>query len=314
MADAPLDKTAAKPNLMARMAETHPVRSLTLFAAGTALGLAIAAYGLFSVPGTRIVGVPPEDVALVNGRHILRSDFITQIQLETSLPYEQTTKEQRQKVLKEMVDEELLVQRGLEVDLAASDPDVRAYMVAGVQLQVDADVLAQQPSDEDLDKYFKEHMDKYTGEGIMALRDFVVSRGSNETPVAQLVAKAKQAADAFRKGRDSDDIAATFGLADSGKIDRGDLFDFAVKIKLSPGLYAAATKLDARQASDPIEEDGNVHILLMEKRQRSTVHTLEDARDAVLADFKRDEQTRVETANLSYLKSKADIQVTPEYR
>ena len=299
------------------MAETHPVRSLSLFAAGTALGLGIAAYGLFSVPGTRIVGVPAEDVALVNGRHILRSDFIAQIQLETSLPYEQTTKAQRLKVLNEMIDEELLVQRGLDVDLAASDPDVRAYMVAGVQLQVDADVLAQQPSDEALDKYFKEHMDKYTGEGIMALRDFVVSRGtggSGETPVPQLVAKAKQAADAFRKGRDSDDIAATFGLADSGKVDRGDLFDFAVKIKLSPALYTAATKLDARQASEPIEEDGNVHVLLMEQRQRSTVHTLEDARDAVLADFKREEQTRVENANLSYLKSKADIQVTPEYR
>jgi parvulin-like peptidyl-prolyl isomerase len=160
-------------------------------------------------------------------------------------------------------------------------------------------------------------MDKYTGEGIMALRDFVVSRGtggSGETPIPQLVAKAKQAADAFRKGRDSDDIAATFGLTDSGKIDRGDLFDFAVKIKLSPALYAAATKLDARQPSEPIEEDGNVHVLLMEKRQRSTVHTLEDARDAVLADFKREAQTRVENANLSYLKSKADIQVTPEYR
>src|SRR5882672_959826 len=110
-----MDKTRAESRLWARMAETHPVRSLVLFAAGTALGLGIAAYGLFSVPGTRIVGVPAEDVALVNGRHILRSDFITQIQVETSKPFEATTKEERLKVLQEMVDEELLVQRGLEV-------------------------------------------------------------------------------------------------------------------------------------------------------------------------------------------------------
>src|ERR1043165_5228058 len=103
-------------NFWTRMAETHPGRSLLLFAAGTALGLGIAAYGFFSVPGTRIVGVPAEDVALVNGRHILRSDFITQIQLETSKAFEATTKEERLKVLQEMIDEELLVQRGLEVD------------------------------------------------------------------------------------------------------------------------------------------------------------------------------------------------------
>ena len=314
MADVTMDKTMPKPTFWARMAETHPTRSLMMFAAGTAFGLAVAAYGLFSAAGTRVIGVPAEDVALVNGRHILRSDFITQTALEASIPFEQTTKEQRQKVLEEMVNEELLVQRGLEVDLAASDPDVRAYMVAGVQLQVDADVLAQQPTDEELSKYFEAHKDKYTGDGIMALRDFIVSHAAGDTK-DKLLGKVKQAADAFRKGKESDDIAATFGLADSGKIDRGDLFDFAAKIKLFPAVFAAADKLKARQASDPIEDmDGNIHVVLMEKRTVSSVNTFEDARDAVMQDFKREEQTRVENANLSYLKSKADIQLAPEFR
>jgi len=93
----------------------------------------------------------------------LRSDFVAQTQVETAMPYDQTTKEQRLKVLGEMIDEELMVQRGLEVDLAASDPDVRAAEVAGVQLEVDADVLAQQPSDEQLESYFNSHRDKYGG-------------------------------------------------------------------------------------------------------------------------------------------------------
>ncbi len=75
---------------------------------------------------------PPEDVALVNGRQILRSDFLTQTQVESGVTFEETTQAQRRKVLNEMIDEELLVQRGLEIDLAATDPDVRAAMVAGV--------------------------------------------------------------------------------------------------------------------------------------------------------------------------------------
>src|SRR5580692_3541949 len=78
-----------------RMAEVHPRRSLLMFAIGTAIGLGIAAYGLFTAAGTRISGVPAEDVALVNGRHILRTDFITQTQIETALPFDKTTKEQR---------------------------------------------------------------------------------------------------------------------------------------------------------------------------------------------------------------------------
>jgi|SRR5215471_14017863 len=296
-----------------RMAEIHPGRSLLMFAAGTAVGLSIAAYGLFSAAGTRIAGVPPEDVALVNGRHILRSDFITQIQIETSLPYAQTTPAQRQKVLNDMINEEILVQRGLEVDLAASDPDVRMAMVAGVQLQVDADVLAAQPSDEVLQKYYADRMDKYSGEGILALRDFIL-RPSEDLTEGQAATKAREAADAFRKGGEVNDIAATFGLADSGKLERGDLFDFAVKIKLSPALYQAASKLEAHQASDPISDAGVIHVIMMEKHQRPAKRTFADVRDAVMQDYKRDEQTRVEADNLKYLKASADIQIAPEFK
>jgi len=308
-----MEQRTPKPDFWTRMAEVHPRRSLALFACGTALGLGIAAYGLFTAAGTRIVGVPAEDVALINGRHILRSDFIAQTQVETALPYDQTTKEQRLKVLGEMIDEELMVQRGLEVDLAASDPDVRAAEVAGVQLEIDADVLAQQPSDEQLEAYFNAHRDKYAGEGIMAVRDLIVQPDETTSP-EQGRAKAKRAAEAFRKGGSGDDVAATNGLKDSGKLDRGDMFDFAVRIKLSPALYAIASKLSAGQASEPIDEGGITHVLLMEKRRRPAERTFADARDAVFQDYKKDEQARVEGANLQYLKSKADIQLAPEFR
>jgi hypothetical protein len=46
-------------------------------------------------------------------------------------------------------------------------------------------------------------------------------------------------------------FAATNGLKDSGKLDRGDMFDFAVRIKLSPQLYAIAAKLSAARPPIP---------------------------------------------------------------
>src|SRR5512142_517135 len=265
MVDATVDEGRRSEPVLGPIAEVNPRRSLILFAIGAALGLTIAGFGLFTAAGTKISGVPAEDVALINGRHILRSDFITQVQIETAQPFDKTTKAQRQKVLNEMVDEELLVQRGLEVDLAASDPDVRMAEVNGVQLQVDADVLAQQPSDGQLKAYCEAHKDKYAAEGIMALRDLVIKPDDNTT-AEQAKQKAMQAAAAFRKGDGGDDVAATYSLKDSGKLDRGDLFDFAVRIKLSPALFAAAQKLSNHQASDPIEENGELHVLLMDKR------------------------------------------------
>ncbi len=313
MVEATVNKSVARGDVLGPISEVNPRRSLILFAIGAALGLLIAGFGLFTAAGTKISGVPAEDVALINGRHILRSDFITQVQIESAQPFDKTTREQRQKVLNEMIDEELLVQRGLEVDLAASDPDVRMAEVNGVQLQVDADVLAQQPSDEQLLAYYNARKDKYAAEGIMALRDLIIKPDDNTT-AEQAREKAIKAAEAFRKGDTGDNVAATYSLKDSGKLDRGDLFDFAVRIKLSPALYAAAAKLSNHQASEPVEEGGELHVLLMDKRQAPPERSFAEARDAVLQDFKKDEQTRVENANLSYLKSKADVQLAPEFR
>src|ERR1700680_3745040 len=190
MAEATVEERIADAGLWGRMSQVNPRRSLILFAIGAVIGLGIAGFGLFTAAGTKISGVPAEDIAMINGRHILRSDFVTQAQIETALPFDQTTKEQRLKVLNEMIDEELLVQRGLEVDLAASDPDVRMAEVNGVQLQVDADVLAQQPSDEQLLAYYNARKDKYAAEGIMALRDLVIKTDENTT-AGQALEKAK---------------------------------------------------------------------------------------------------------------------------
>jgi hypothetical protein len=52
----------------------------------------------------------------------------------------------------------------------------------------------------------------------------------------------------------------------------------------------------------------------MEKRDPGLVRSFAQARDAVMQDYKKEEQTRVETANLKYLKGKADIRLAPEYR
>ena len=313
MVDATVNEPAHSDGFAGPISEVNPRRSLFLYSIGAILGLVIAGFGLFTAAGTKISGVPPEDVARINGRHILRSDFITQTQIETAMPFDKTTKAQRMKILNEMVDEGLLVQRGLEVDLAASDPDVRMAEVNGVQLQVDADVFTQQPSDETLQAYYNSRKDKYAAEGIMALRDLVIKADDN-TSAEQAKDKAMKAAEAYRKGSDADNVAATYSLKDSGKIDRGDTFDFAVRIKLSPALYAAAQKLFTRQASDPIEDGGEFHVLLMDKRQAPPERSFAEARDAVLQDYKKDEQTRVENANLTYLKSKAEIQLAPEFR
>jgi len=289
-----------------------PRRSLLIYAAGAILGLGLAGFALFTAKGTTVRSFPPEDAALVNGRQILRSDFRIQTQIEAGVPFDQTTRAQRLKVLNEMLDEELLVQRGIEVDLAATDPDVRSAMVAGVDLQVDADVIAQQPTQQELIDYYNKHIDKYSSDGVMRVIDLAMPIGTGK--VEDAVAKAQKASDELGHGASLQAVEAKYGLKDSGRIDPGDNFDFAVKAKLGPDIYKAVRDLKAGQASAPVKQPDGIHVVLVTKRIASVQLGFAKAQDEVWQDFKKDARDANERANLKYLKSRADIVLAPEFR
>jgi parvulin-like peptidyl-prolyl isomerase len=289
-----------------------PRRSLLFYATGAILGLGLAGFALFTAKGTTVRSFPPEDAALVNGRQILRSDFRTQTQIEAGVPFDQTTPEQRRKVLNEMIDEELLVQRGLEIDLAATDPDVRSAMVAGVDLQVDADVIAQQPTQQELTDYYNRHIDKYSSDGVMQVVDMAMPIGTGK--VEDAVARAQKASAELNQGAPLQKVSAEYGLKDSGRIDAGDNFDFAVKAKLGPDIYAAVKDLKAGQASAPVKQPDGVHVVLVTKRVTAVKLDYAKAQDEVWQDYKKAAREANERANLKYLMSRADITLAPEFR
>jgi hypothetical protein len=288
-------------------------RSLLLCATGAIVGLTLAGFSLFTAKSSSVGYVPPENIAMVNRRPILRSDFLTQTQVETGLSFNETTAEQRQKVLSEMIEEELLVQRGLEVDLAAADPDVRTALVAGVNLQVDAEVLAKQPSELELQSYFDQHRDKYTAEGTMQIRDLIAPLVS-DLPLETILETTQYAATAISKGASIDAIMTAYGLKDSGLIDQRANFDFAVAAKLGEDLYRIATSLAAGEVSRPVRQSDGVHILVMLDRKLPPAVDFLATRDRVWQDVQREARYQVEQANIDYLRSKAEILLAPEYR
>jgi hypothetical protein len=293
-------------------------RSMILLASGALIGLAIAGYGLFTAKGTRSHAVPPEAVALVNQRQILRSDFMTQTQTQFVLPFAETTPEQRHTVLDDMINEELMVQRGLEIDLPSYDPDVRNALVAGVELEVTADVLSQQPTPGELRGYYEHHKDKYSTEGVMRLRDLVIKTDASH-PAAVAESMALAAVAALRRGQALDAVIKKFDLGDSGRFmdaghaDTGDIFQFAVRAKLDDSLYLATLPLHDGEVSDPVQESDGVHLIAMIKHRFPVPQTFEEASNQVWTDVKKEAQAKVRSANLTYLRSRADIILAPEF-
>jgi len=284
-------------------------RSMAFLALGALIGLGIAGYGLFTAKGTRSHTVPPEDLALINNRPILRSDFMTQVQTQFTVPFAQSTPDERKKVLEDMVAEELQVQRGLEIDLSSFDPDVRAAMVAGVQLEITADVMAQQPSEQQLRDYYAAHKDKYVGEGVLRMRDLVAKNGN-----------ALQAMTALRAGAPVEQIMQRYrledsgALMDSGHVDTGEIFEFAAKAKLGAAVYAAAALLHGGEISDPIQQSDGVHVVVMLEHRMPAQQDYATAADKVWTDYKSAAQTRVLEGNVAYLRSRADILLSDDAR
>jgi parvulin-like peptidyl-prolyl isomerase len=293
-------------------------RSMILLAGGALIGLAIAGYGLFTAKGTRSRAVPPEAIALVNQRQILRSDFMIQTQTQFVLPFAQTTREQRHTVLEDMINEELMVQRGLEIDLPSYDPDVRNALVAGVELEVTADVLSQQPTPEEMRAYYQHHKDKYSTEGVMQLRDLLVKTDASHPPAAAHGAVLAAVA-ALRGGQTLDAVMKKFGLVDSGRfmdaghVDTGDIFQFALRAKFDDALYQATLPLHDGEVSDPVEESDGVHLIAMIKHRFPVAQTFEEASSQIWTDVKKEAQAKVRSANLAYLRSRADIMTAPEF-
>src|SRR5690349_14653314 len=172
---------------------------MILCALGAIIGLIVAGIGLFSARGTATHNVPPEDIALVNQRPVLRSDFVTQLESETGETFEQATRAEKLKVLDEMIREELLVQRGLELDFAETDQPTRNALAMAMDQQALAEVTTSQPTEQQLRDFFEKNRTRYASDGILTVRHVLIPAGSGGTP-EQRAQKAHEVVAALRAG------------------------------------------------------------------------------------------------------------------
>ena len=136
-----------------------------------------------------------------------------------------------------MIREELFVQRGKELDVAATDPDVRSALVNAVELEIAENAITSQPSEAALRQFFETHQDRYVSEGVMRVRDWCFPRPRCRN--CRLEPRGAQADD--HRCRE----LARLNGRDSGKT-KGEEFYFAAKIHLGDELFAAARDLTRR--------------------------------------------------------------------
>ena len=305
-------KTPRDPDwLWQSFTRTNPRRAFLLLGTGAVLGLLVAGFGLFTSKGTTVDFVPPEDVALVNQQPILQVDFDAQLQSVYDLTPDKASDAQKRKVLRDMIREEVYVQRGLELGMPESDPDTRNALVSSVEQQVLADITTDSPSDEKLRAFYDTHRARYASEGSITVSDLLapVSGGGLDTAEA----KALEAAAALQHGMTVSEAVAKFGLKDTKKTS-GEEFYFAARLHLGPQLFAAASALKSGQVSPPVKSADGYHILAVAQNTPPVNMDFADAREQVLTDYKNDAETRMQANEEKFLIGRADILVANRYK
>lgn len=279
-------------------------RSFVLMAVGVLIGLVLAGYSLFTARSATLI-VPAEDVALVNQQPVSRADYLALLQTLYGVDLNHATPEQRHKVLNDMIREELFVQRGKELDVAATDPDVRSALVNAVELEIAENAITSQPSEAALRQFFETHQDRYVSEGVMRVRDWVFPMSAlPDLPVEP---------EALKRTVTNADILAQLNGRDSGRT-KGEEFYFAAKIHLGDELFAAARTLSDGSVSKPIRQPDGIHVLEMEKNKRPVAFGFAAARDQVLSDYRNQAVDKLKLSGESFLRKRANVLIADDLR
>ena len=276
-------------------------RSLVLCAVGALLGLLIAGFGLFTARGTRMAGMPPEDVAIVNQIPILRSDFDQQLRSLDDVSPSEATPAQRRKVLDDMIREELYIQRGVELGLPTDDTETRTALLTATESLVAQNALASVPTDAELRAFYRAHVDRYATTGTMELKALV--------PASRKMEDAAAAVAALRKGAPLAAVTQHSHLVSTGKVDDGEEFYFAARIHLGDDAFAAARRMHAGDVAGPIAGPDGPVILVMHSHRRPVAQPFDVAKSRVADDLIADKMAQLTKANDRFLRKRADVRI-----
>jgi hypothetical protein len=280
-------------------------RSFALMAAGVLVGLVLAGYSLFTARSASTLIVPAEDVALVNQQPVSRADYVALLQTLYGVDLSHATQEQRRKVLDDMIREELFVQRGKELDVASTDPDVRSALVNAVELEIAENAITSQPSEAALRRFFETHQDRYVSEGIMRVKDLVFPA----TALPELPIEPQALKNAIS---DAQTLAHLNGR-DSGKT-KGDEFYFAAKIHLGDELFAVARDLANSSVSKPMQLPDGIHVLEMEQNKHPVPFGFAAAHAQVLSDYRNQAVDKLKLSGESFLRKRANVLIADDLR
>jgi len=284
-----------------------------LLAIGAGAGVALAATGLVASSVTRGRGLPPGAVARVNGALVRGDDYARSLDALERDRRAGREPADRRLVLDRLIDEELLVQRGLELGLARQDARVRRDLTAAV---IDAVVTEHEdgtPPDAELEAFYRRERDFFARPGRLRVRQ-LWCRADTAADAPSAEARARAAAASLRAGEDFAGVRARLGDPEIAPLPDALLSPAKLLDHLGPTALRAALELEAGAVSDPVRSATGYHVLQVIEREAEWVPPREEVADEVVAEYRRRRGERALRAYLDALRARAEVEIAPALR
>ena len=269
---------------------------LRWLAIGALVGLVAAGYGVLrqSSGGSEL---PESAVASVNEILIGQDNFERSLARFTS-PNSSASEEDKARMLQRLIDDELLVQRGVELGMTESDTEVRAAIVNSLIASITAEADSASPTDEQLEQYLADNSERFS----------YTSRLHVEAWETDIESVAQEAATALRAGEavtTSDDIGAVPDLP-PGLMSADMLRNY-----LGPAITAAAADMP-EDSSAVFARRGRWLVVRVVAKERAYVTELDAIRNRVLLDYRRNLADEMLEGYIDNLRQRADITVSDQ--
>lgn len=304
-------------------AESPTSRPRWLLGVGATLGLVLATAGIVETAPGR--GELPEGAAaIVNGSIIRESSYQRALGALAQDSRDPLSESDREHILNRLIEEELLVQRAVDLGLDKTDPVVRNTLVSALIETIVAGVGQHEPSEEKVAAFYEANRDffartdrfwvrqlRFPVAAIPAPDPAKAPRDAEARAESRALERAREGATRLRNGEELSALARELGAGGVVPLPDGYLPAAKLREYLGPTPAGVATGMQTGEVSDPIRGGSAWHVLQMVERVTNPPLPLSAVESQVRSEIRRragDESLR---AYLDQLRAEAEIRLPP---
>ena len=240
--------------------------------------------------------LPDNAIARVNETIISRENYQRNLVRVSSSNGEPPTTEEQARLIDGLINEELLLQRGIELGMAESDSAVRTAIIDSLVASITAEADAADPSEQVLEQHLRDNSQRFSYVARISVDGWQTDDETLEQTFASDL-------------RDTPEMPSIDGIDAIPDLPAGLIPVETLGDHLGPGIAAAAANMPV-ESSAVFARRGRWVIVRVTHAESAVITDLRSISNQVLLHYRRELADALLNTYINDLRSRADIEVT----